>query len=53
VILRVCRDAEGGYPLPDTDVYVVLTAEFPDAPVLAVLYRFDNDHTFLLGLELY
>lgn len=53
VWILLCARPEMGTPIPDSDgLYVVVTAEYPDAPALGVTYRFDAEHTYLLGLEL-
>jgi hypothetical protein len=52
VMIRLCRDAESGTNLPGSDLYVTITLAYPDAPALGVTYRFDNDHVYLIGVEL-
>jgi hypothetical protein len=51
VCLRLSQAAESGEPI-GSDLYVVLTTAFPDAPALGVTYRFDAEHVYLLGIEL-
>lgn len=52
VWLRLSKAAESGTQLPGSDIWVVLTAAFPDAPAIAVLYRFDDEHVYALALVL-
>ena len=50
--LKLSRSAESGTPIPESDLWVILTAPFPDAPALGVTYSFDEEHVYMLGLEL-
>jgi hypothetical protein len=52
VMELLSREPERGTPIPDSDLRVVRTEPYPDAPSLGVTYRFDDEQTSLLGVEL-
>jgi hypothetical protein len=45
--------AELGAPVPGTNLYAIRTADYPEAPAVSVIYRYDDEHVYLVGLELY
>jgi hypothetical protein len=52
VVELLSREPERGKPMPDSDLLVVVTQAYPDAPSLGVTYRFDDETTYLLAVEL-
>ena len=50
---RLCVSAEGGHRVVG-DMFSVISQAFSDnTPQVAVLYRFDDEHVYLLKVELY
>jgi hypothetical protein len=52
-LLKIARFPERSFPTPGTSLCSELTRPFPDAPIVWLLFSYDDEAVYLRWIELY